>query len=82
MRPDRAEAQLAQVKPLPAGPQLGALNDDEELPPDPVMTLMEPKLRSVSFDPHWGQEEGPLSEYSDMDIFTSKECPHSWHLKS
>jgi hypothetical protein len=49
-------------------------------PRDPVKTLKELKLRSALFEPHWGHSGLLPSEYSDMDIRTSKETPQSAHL--
>jgi len=68
------------VKPLLGGPQLPPPDDEEPLPRlEPVSTPTALKLRSVDRESQDGQGGLRPSEYSDMDIFTSKTCPHFWH---
>lgn len=67
----------------PEGPQPPAMDELlPELPLDPTMTPTAEKLRSVFPDPHSGHSGELLSEYSDMDIRTSKVTPQSAHRKS
>jgi hypothetical protein len=70
------QGQWAQVNPVcpQLPPPLGA-GFDPVL--DPTKTLTEEKLLSALPDPHSGQSGRFPSEYSDMDMRTSKECPQS-----
>ena len=53
--------------------------DPPDDPREPTSTPTEEKLRSAFSEPHSGQSGFLASEYSDMDMRTSKDCPQSGH---
>lgn len=62
--------------PQPPPPPPEKVGKGEPEPRDPVMTPTDVKLLSTSSEPQLGQDRPSPSEYSDMDIFSSKERPH------
>ena len=65
--------QCAQVKPSrPQGGALGPLDAEEPLLQEPVITFTALKRRSACVEPQEGHSGFAPSEYSDMDIRTSK----------